>query len=384
MSPPAPLALILGAGKTGRGLAAALCANSGWRFGLVDREPALLERLSAAGGYGLAVLGTSEVRRMVPELVAGIDDQRWIAAAAEARALFTAVFGPNLAALGAPLARALAERRRRGVRAPLDIITFENQTGAALMVRGAIEQAAGAASAAELLDGVGFVEGMVLTTSLGPRAGGDALEVRTQNAFRLPCDADGFAHGPCGIDGLEPLPRFAHQLQRKIYTYNGINAVISYRGAERGHRELADAARDPLIAPVAELAGAEASHGLIAQFGFDPAEQARWAADAVAKFRDLDIPDPIARNAADPARKLARDDRLVGPALLSLAHGRVPEALAQGIASACHYRDQGAPPLIERHGGYSQVLAATAGLAGGHPLVALVERVARARSAAHG
>ena len=42
-------AVILGAGRTGRGLAAVLCARCGVAVVLVDSDPALVARLRAAG-----------------------------------------------------------------------------------------------------------------------------------------------------------------------------------------------------------------------------------------------------------------------------------------------------------------------------------------------
>jgi mannitol-1-phosphate 5-dehydrogenase len=233
-----------------------------------------------------------------------------------------------------------------------------------------------------ILRNVGFVEAMVLTTCLGPAdPKSDPLSIRAQNSFRLPCDGDAFkgdSHWWTSRQWhtLEPLPNFARQLIRKIYTYNGINAVICYLGAELGHTDLAAAARDPRIVPLAKQAGDEAGAGLIGEYGFDAAEQERWCAAALAKFADASIPDPIARNAADPARKLARDDRLVGPALLALKHGREPEALACGIVAAANFRDEGKPSLLTQHGSLERMLSEVCKLSPNEPLYQLVLRVA--------
>lgn len=375
-------AVVFGAGRTGRGLAAALCARSGVPVTLVDRDAALVEQLRAAGAYRVATLGGGS-REVRPTLVADLDDVAWHAALQRAAIGFTAVVGTNLGALAAALAAPLAARAAAG---RFDLVTCENLTGAARVLREAVLAAAAPASRGVIAANVGFAEAMVLTTSLGPAdAARDPLEVRTQDSWRLPLDGDALrGDGVRAIAGLEPLPGFGRQLQRKIFTYNGINGVVSYLGAERGHSLLADAACDPSIAPLARQAGEEASAALCAEFGFDRDEQARWAADAMAKFMDPLIPDPIGRNAGDPARKLGRDDRLVGPALLALAHGIQPLALARGIAAAARYRDAGAPTLLERHGSLAAVLRATAGLDASHPLVALVERTAAREASAHG
>jgi mannitol-1-phosphate 5-dehydrogenase len=218
---------------------------------------------------------------------------------------------------------------------------------------------------------VGIAEAMVLCTSLSPEADQDALLVRSQDAIRLPCDGEALIAGNPGLPGLEPLPGFEHQLQRKLATYNGINAVISYLGAERGYAYLAEAAKDPEIARWAAAAGDEASAALIAEFAFDPSEQRQWRDGALAKFADALIPDTISRNAGDPARKLGADDRLLYPALLAIRHGIMPKALAQGIAAALRYRENG-QTLLERHGSVAAALAATAQVPSDHPLLELV------------
>jgi len=381
--PTTPAAVILGAGRTGRGLAAVLCARSGVPVVLVDTDQALVARLRAAGSYPVAVLGSRPalVERITPRQVHVLSDPAWQTAAVTARVLFTAVFGTNLAALAPALAAVIQQRLAQGA-GPLDIITCENLTHAARVLRQAVAAQLPGGLATLAAARVGFVEAMVLTTSLAPAAGADALSVRTQNLFRLPCDGDALVAGSPGISGLEPLPRFEHQLMRKIFTYNGINAVISYLGAERGHSQLAAAATDPAILPWAVQAGQEAGAALVAEFGFDAQEQATWADSALAKFSDLDIPDPIDRNAADPARKLAADDRLVGPALLVLKHQGTPSALVRGIVAAAAYRDGAAVSLLERYGSLAAVLKATAGLEATHPLVVLV--VAAGAQAAQG
>jgi hypothetical protein len=54
------------------------------------------------------------------------------------------------------------------------------------------------------------------------------------------------------------------------------------------------------------------------------------------------IADRVERLVRDPLRKLARDERLTGAALLALKHGRQPRALARVIAYALHSLGLGA------------------------------------------
>ena len=139
--------------------------------------------------------------------------------------------------------------------------------------------------------------------------------------------------------GLKPLKNFSNQLRRKIYTYNCINAVITYLGAKKGYVQLYDAGNDEEILQTARKAASETSRALVAEFRFDPAEQEEWTNAAFAKFRDRNIPDHVERNGADPVRKLSREDRLIGPALLALKHRIYPEGLLKGIMACIEYTD---------------------------------------------
>lgn len=369
-------AIIFGAGKTGRGLAAALCARSGIPVVLVDKDTTLVSKLAHAGGYTLSTLGGNS-ERIRPVLTATLESDLWQAPFNKAEICMTAVIGNNFPSLASALARALIQRHKAGVTTPLNIITCENLTRAASILRDAVMSTLPVDSRKPIADRTGFIEAMVLTTSLGPsNASQDPLEVRTQNAFRLPCDRAAFVGDPPSVHGLEPIGNFEYQLVRKIYTYNGINAVISYIGAELGHTDLSSAARDNRIATLAIQAGDEAGAGLISEYRFDRSEQDGWRDAAIAKFQDSSIPDPIARNAADPARKLSRDDRLVGPALLALKANCEPLALARGIVAAAKFRDTGKPALIEQYGSLPEVLSAVCGLTPGEALYKIAIRVA--------
>ncbi len=58
---------------------------------------------------------------------------------------------------------------------------------------------------------------------------------------------------------------------------------------------------------------------------------------AMKKYTDPTINDQIERNANDTRRKLSKEERLVGPALLCLKYGRKPYAYAKAIAAAYYY-----------------------------------------------
>ncbi len=71
---------------------------------------------------------------------------------------------------------------------------------------------------------------------------------------------------------------------------------------------------------------------------------------AMKKYTDPTLNDQIERNANDSKRKLGKEERLTGPAILCLRHGRKPTAYAKAIAAAYYYNgsnDQGTGEVQE-------------------------------------
>jgi mannitol-1-phosphate 5-dehydrogenase len=332
-------AIIFGAGKTGRGFVAHLAFLGGADIILVDKNLQLVADLKKAGEYDIKVLDNEEKSCTIKVAAAyHIDDTAWHEAFLQTELSFTAVFGNNLEALAACLAPALQKRSATNPEQPLTIITCENKPSAAHVLKEQVLKNITKEDGAWLSEHVGFSEAMVLRTCLEAALGQAPLTVRAQAFFSLPCDGEAIK-GELPVYGLKPLKNFANQLLRKIYTYNGINAVIAYLGARKGYVQLYDAGNDEEILAIARKAALEISQALIAEFGFDQEEQEEWTEAAFAKFSDRNIPDPINRNAADPVRKLGWDDRLIGPALLALKHNIFPDGLLHGIMACFDYTD---------------------------------------------
>jgi mannitol-1-phosphate 5-dehydrogenase len=356
-----PKVLIFGAGKTGRGFAGAICARSGLSFALVDQDQRLVEELRETNSYPIQLLGEeSEWGTFAFENAWSIAEPAWEEALMEASVCFTAVFGNNLKALGERLAEPLRRRLDYNPEAYLNIITLENQDHAATLLKAAVmAQIHDDEIQHALLQKIGFVEGIVLKTCLGPdtsRAQTMPLLIRAENTFHLPCDGAAFRGPRPELRDLEPVTPFANQLLRKIFTYNGVNAVISYLGYLKGYNELSQAACDPIIAELALKAGHAINQALIAEYRYNPTEQEAWLNAALAKFKQIAIPDPIQRNCADPIRKLARGDRLIGPALLILKHGLDADALIQGTLAAFQYCEPSRPELLLEYAGRHELL----------------------------
>ncbi len=331
--------LIFGAGKTGRGFAAHLAFLGGYDIVLIDKNRKLVADLKKEGQYHVQVLDNEEKSCTIH--VSGVHpiaDHSWHEDFVQTSLAFTSVFGNNLEELAGYLALALDKRYTENPEQMLTIITCENLTNAAHFLKDRVLKNLGPEKEVWLSEYIGFSESIVFRTCLEATPNQSPLTIRAQNFFELPCDGDAIKE-ELHVYGLKPLKNFSNQLRRKIYTYNCINAVITYLGAKKGYTQLHEAGNDAEILQTARKAANETAQALVAEFGFDSREQEEWTNAAFAKFRDRNIPDPIERNGADPVRKLSREDRLIGPALLALKHQIYPEGLLEGIMTCFDYRD---------------------------------------------
>ena len=336
------IAIIFGAGKTGRGFAAHLAYLSGYRIVLIDKDEQLVNSIKKEGGYPIRVLGNEEMNCIIKPLdVFSIRDLSWRHYFVHASLVFTAVFGNNLKELSLNMVPGFKERFIKNPGEQFNIITCENNAHAATLLKESVLENMTEEKQVEWLNmNVGFSESMILRTCLDAEEGQSRLTVRAQNFFDLPCDGDAFKGVAPDLYGIKPSKDFSNQLKRKIYTYNCINAVITYLGAQKGYTWLFEAANDPEIMAIARKAARETSDAQVAEFGFDPVEQEDWVQAAFSKFVDINLPDPISRNGADPARKLGREDRLLGPAILALKHGIYPDGLISGILAGFDFYDE--------------------------------------------
>ncbi len=374
--------VVIGAGKIGRGFLGSLLAASGVPFVLAERDRALVERINAAGGWTVHVLGAPQKSRRITGVraVALADSAAFGGAIASAPLAFTCVGGKNLGELGAALAPAL-RRRIAGGNLPFNIITCENWIHPAAALREAVEAGLPHNEREALVRGVGFVESAVLCSAIDPdpavRAA-DPLAVNIQDYPHLPIDAAAIRGALPPLEGLDPKAGFEGFLERKIYTYNAANATVSYLGYLKGHTVLAEAGHDAEILEVVRGVYRETGAALAARHRVSAEEQAALAAASLAKFQDRTIVDSIERNARDPIRKLGPSDRLVGAARLVLQYGGRPESLAISIAAALFYDEPSDPIALElarrrETDGIDAVLREVSGLEPGSELAALVK-----------
>lgn len=342
--------VIWGAGRIGRGFIADLFHAAGWHLVLVDQSAALVDALRAAGHYTVVRASSADQRETVD--IAGYEALTTAQATAvttavtEADLLAVAVFPDAFPAVTRELADALLARRTARPEAPLDILLCTNLSHPGPQFRALLHDALPATAQAYGGAKIGVVETLVIRIAPDPPAElheRDPLLVWTNGYPELPVDRAAFVGSIPAVPGLRPVADMRAEERRKLYTYNAFHATLAYLGALYGYELIAECMADLSVRGEATAALDEAGRALQAEYGFSDEEMARWVADVIRHTDNPVLGDTVRRYGADPRRKLRREDRLVGPALLARAHGIRPTHLVEAIAAALRFDPPGDP-----------------------------------------
>jgi len=364
-------AVHFGAGKIGRGFLGQLYWQSGWTTVFVDVAQPIVEALNREGHYTIQIIGERCQALTVTNVRAiHADDREAVADALATCDLASTAVGVRFLADLAPLIAAGIERRASTSGRPLNIIVCENLLDAASRLRAMVLDAVAPDARDYAARSVGFVGSVVsrmvpvVPPDLQRR---DPLYVAVEPYSILPVDRAAFIGRPPAIEGMLPVENIHAHEERKLFCHNCGHALCAYPGYLRGHRYIADAMADPEVRRIVEGGLEETGRALIAKHGFDPAEHQAHVEDLLRRFANRCLGDTVERVAREPLRKLARNDRLVGAALLCLDNNVEPPHTIEGIRAALAYDNPDDPQAVQlqrmlRDQGLEAVLANVCGL----------------------
>ncbi|MBD0288839.1 MAG: hypothetical protein ICV79_25950, partial [Flavisolibacter sp.] len=327
--------LIIGAGKIGRGFIAHLFYRSGYKIWLLDASKKMVELLNEEKKYRVDLAGESNDRTeyITIEKAFTLEDKGKVAAVVNNIDIMASSVGAaNMEKVAAYMKDIFMATGRKEV---LNWIICENANHPAKKIRNVLLQNANPELEEFVRLKLGLVETQVLRTGMPAKEEimiKEPLALRMQDWWTLPLDRDAFIGPIPEVKGFVPKANFSSELLRKLYTFNGTNGPIAYVGWANGYKILHESALayPDYFREIQE----ESAYGLIHEFGLDEKEQREFMALAMKKYTDPALNDQIERNANDSKRKLGTEERLVGPALLCLKHGKVPYAYAKAIAAA--------------------------------------------------
>lgn len=306
-------AVIIGAGKTGRGFAARLIYESGGEIIFIDKNEKLVNELNDKGSYKIRFFGGEKESVEISGYAAYTWENANIK---DAELILVSVGGTNLKAVGEKLKGILSDDRK------YYIITCENASSPSKVLSEAIGK-----------DNVYVSESTIFCTTT--ENGG--LDINSEDYPYLQFDAellDGYV--PC-FGALKPIKGSGNFLTRKLFTYNAASCIIAYLGYLKGYEDYAAAANDTEIQSELDKNYAETNKAMCLEFGYGEAEQKEFALLSRNKFCNKTIVDTVARNAREPQRKLGRNERVIGPMLLLDKYGLDTSVLEKTAAAMLLY-----------------------------------------------
>ncbi len=371
-------AVHFGAGNIGRGFIGLSLHQAGHHVIFVDVDDSLIAAVTAAASYRVIETG-AEGRVHTVTNFSGInsrtDPEAVVSAIAGADIVTTAV-GPRILEFVAPLiARGLAAR---STPTPLAVMACENAIGASDTLRSFVAQHASPDQLARAQFANTAVDRII------PLQAGDAgLDVTVEDFSEWVVDRTPFGGSPPALSGAHFVDDLAPYIDRKLFTVNTGHASIAYLGLRAGFSHIAEALADDGVASTVDAVLAETTHVLVARHGIDAAEQRRYAARTLERFRNPELNDELERVGRQPLRKLSRHERLVAPAAALAESGVSPAALLAVIEAALYFDVPADAESVELQrlratATAEDIASTTCGIEPEHPLrPALVETIAR-------
>ena len=337
-------AIILGAGRIGRGFVTELMTLNHVQVTFFDAMPAMVQSLNEQGEYTIHVLGNPELDLRKTDVIAyeTSDTDKLAECWQEADFVFTACGGKNLKSVGATLASAFKKMAAAGKLHVSNIVTCENWIDPAKDLKEGILENLSTEEAEEFEKYTGVSEAVILCTGTGapdPSKVTNPMDTWVQNLRYLPIDRDRIRGELPELEYVEFVPAFGDLLKQKIYTNNTSVATVAYLGRLLGKTYVAESANDPQIEPILDGVYAEINQALVKGLGINEESQRAFSKRAKAKYTDPDIIDVVTRIGRDPIRKLGPEDRFIGPMTIAVNAGVRPENIALGCAAALYFEN---------------------------------------------
>jgi mannitol-1-phosphate 5-dehydrogenase len=370
--------VIIGAGATGRGQLGQVAFSAGWAVSYIERGQGLVDALKQSGRFRVGLAGERVVDLEVSNFqVFHTSDEGGSRAIADADILATAVLPTNLQSTVPTVAKGLKLRQALSVAKPLNVIACENMERSSSTLKGYLKEGAPDLDWAWLEQHVGFPDSMVARAVPVPKD--DPLYLIAEATQEWSVDLKGLVEPMPRLEGMTLSENQAAALERKLYIKNTGHFSIGILGFRKGYALMDQAARDREVFELVDQATRESSWAVAIKHGFDRDWLEDYRATFLEAMKSPFLPDDVSRVIREPMRKLTREERLVGPAMLACELGGKHQALAKMIALALtldNPEDAQCRELRARLAGEGprKTIAAVCGVPEGHPLSAEVEK----------
>jgi mannitol-1-phosphate 5-dehydrogenase len=370
--------VIIGAGATGRGQLGQVAYSAGWTVAYIERDRGLVDVLKQAGRFRVGLAGERVVDLAVSNFqVFHTSDEGGSRAIADADILVTAVLPTNLQSTVPTLAAGLKLRRALSVAKPLNVIACENMERSSSTLKRYLQEGAPDLDWPWVEKRVGFPDAMVARAVPVPKD--DPLYLLAEATQEWSVDRKGLVEPMPRLEGMTLCDNQGAALERKLYIKNTGHFAIGILGFRKGYALMDQAARDPEVFALVDQVTRESAWAVATKHRFDRDWLEDYRATFLEQMKSPFLPDEVSRVIREPKRKLTREERLVGPAMLACELGGEHQALAKLIAFALALDNPADAQCRELRArlagdGPAKTIAAVCGVPEGHPLSAEVRK----------
>jgi len=345
---------IIGAGKIGRGYLADLFGDAGYHLVFVNGSPRTIDKLNEAGQYTLFTSGAhGTTEKVIQGFEAYSSDRDFdlvVKRLSEMELICVALYPGAYPSVADQLAAAIKLRVKNASLDPMNVFFFVNKVFTARTMKQLIGERLQTQEERRFFENnVGLVEALTHRGGYNPTPEmlqKDPLCIASSEGNVLPV-GDNIVGPRPEIACMQFLDRMEGRLVRKVWCGNMRHCTLAAMGRAKGYTFTYECARDQYIRKSVDYASMEANFGVAQEYGFTAAEMREGVRINWEGMMNSEAKDDVYRVAADPLRKLSRDDRYVGPALLCIKHGRIPYYLSRGAAYLFRFENEKDPSAVE-------------------------------------
>lgn len=343
------LAVHFGAGKIGRGFIANLLHQTGYHVVFADVVQETIDKLKKEQQYTLFLIDHNYDEQLIDDVDAYStinETDKVVDAIQEAEVVTTSVMATNLDKVAPLIAKGL--KRRVGSHKPkITVMACENaMMGTNILVKAML--ATGEITADELNE-VGVYPNTAVDRVVfdGHHHGKDGIEIG--DAYELAIEKNKLADtNTQPIKNAEYVENLEMYLQRKIYMINCGHAISAYLGQANGYKTVQEVLKDPQLLEQVKTAMMESAGALEKKYGFEHTTLVTYMNKMfVKRMTTPGLSDPVERVGREPIRKLAANDRIIGPALQCEAYKLANDHLLRGAAYGFHFQNPDDQQAVE-------------------------------------
>lgn len=343
------LAVHFGAGKIGRGFIANLLHQTGYHVVFADVVQETIDKLKKEQQYTLFLIDHNYDEQLIDDVDAYStinEADKVVDAIQEAEVVTTSVMATNLDKVAPLIAKGL--KRRVGSHKPkITVMACENaMMGTNILVKAML--ATGEITTDELNE-VGVYPNTAVDRVVfdGHHHGKDGIEIG--DAYELAIEKNKLADtNTQPIKNAEYVENLEMYLQRKIYMINCGHAISAYLGQANGYKTVQEVLKDPQLLEQVKTAMMESAGALEKKYGFEHTTLVTYMNKMfVKRMTTPGLSDPVERVGREPIRKLAANDRIIGPALQCEAYKLANDHLLRGAAYGFHFQNPDDQQAVE-------------------------------------